>query len=348
MLRFDRRLLLNVDWLLVAAAGFIVALSVLSLWSLAPGRGGGVLAWRQLSWVGVGLVAMLIMVGLDYRRLVRAAPAFYVMGVALLLTVFILGRTVSGARRWDPPRPDHISAIGALQDRLRAGAGLGADHVADAVVLAGRRARDVRHPGGAVRPRRPAAGSGNRARARSRRHRHPRRHRRAPARPRRARLRGSVRAAAVLARAQAVSAGSTARLSGPISGPARDGLQRDSGEDCHWFRAALRERSERRDAEPPRLSPRAPYRLHLCRIRRDVGVHRLPRAGRGVRTPGAPGVRDRRQRTGSAGADSRPRGDRGLRHPNPGQPGDGDGPPARRGDSPAADELRRNPPWWCR
>ena len=57
MLRFDRRLLLNVDWLLVAAAAFIIMLSVLSLWSLAPGRGGGVLAWRQLSWVGVGLVA---------------------------------------------------------------------------------------------------------------------------------------------------------------------------------------------------------------------------------------------------------------------------------------------------
>ena len=100
MLRFDRRLLLNVDWILVATAVFIIALSVLSLWSLAPGRGGGALAWRQLSWVGVGLVAMLVLVSVDYRQLVRAAPAFYMIGVALLLTVFILGRTISGARRW--------------------------------------------------------------------------------------------------------------------------------------------------------------------------------------------------------------------------------------------------------
>ncbi len=100
MFRFDRRLLLNVDWLLVAAAAFIMTLSVLSLWSLAPGRGGGVLAWRQLSWVGLGLVAMLVVVSVDYRHLVRAAPAFYVVGVGLLLTVFVLGRTVSGARRW--------------------------------------------------------------------------------------------------------------------------------------------------------------------------------------------------------------------------------------------------------
>ncbi len=100
MLRFDRRLLQNVDWLLVAAAFFIIALSVLSLWSLAPGRGGGVLAWRQLSWVGVGVAALLVVVSVDYRNLVRAAPALYVTGVALLLTVFVLGRSVSGARRW--------------------------------------------------------------------------------------------------------------------------------------------------------------------------------------------------------------------------------------------------------
>jgi len=100
MLRFDRRLLQNVDWPLVAAAFFIVGLSVLSLWSLAPVRGGGALAWRQLSWVGVGVVALLVVVSVDYRNLVRAAPALYAVGVALLLTVFVLGRTVSGARRW--------------------------------------------------------------------------------------------------------------------------------------------------------------------------------------------------------------------------------------------------------
>jgi len=47
MLRFDRRLLLNVDWILVATAAFIIALSVLSLWSLAPGRGGGDLLLAQ-------------------------------------------------------------------------------------------------------------------------------------------------------------------------------------------------------------------------------------------------------------------------------------------------------------
>jgi len=100
MLRVDRRLLQNVDWALLATALFIVALSVLSMWNLAPGRGGTALAWRQLSWVGIGLVALLVVASVDYRSLVRVAPVFYVLGVSLLVVVFVLGRTVSGARRW--------------------------------------------------------------------------------------------------------------------------------------------------------------------------------------------------------------------------------------------------------
>jgi rod shape determining protein RodA len=100
MLRVDRRLVRNVDWALLAAALFVIALGLLSMWSLAPGRTGASLVSRQLSWVAIGLMAMLAVASLDYRSLVRFAPAFYVMGLALLLSVFVLGRTVSGARRW--------------------------------------------------------------------------------------------------------------------------------------------------------------------------------------------------------------------------------------------------------
>ena len=100
IVRMDRRLLQNVDWILLATALFVTTLSVLSMWTLAPGRGGATLASRQLSWVGIGLVALLVLASLDYRHLVRFAPAFYVMGVSLLLVVFVLGRSVSGARRW--------------------------------------------------------------------------------------------------------------------------------------------------------------------------------------------------------------------------------------------------------
>jgi rod shape determining protein RodA len=48
----------------------------------------------------VGLGALVVVASTDYRTLVRAAPGFYLAGVGLLAAVFVLGRTVSGARRW--------------------------------------------------------------------------------------------------------------------------------------------------------------------------------------------------------------------------------------------------------
>jgi rod shape determining protein RodA len=100
MLRIDRRLVQNIDWALLAIALFVVLLGALSMWNLAPGRVGAALVWRQMSWVAVGLVAMLVVLSLDYRDLVRFAPALYIVGLGLLLSVFVLGRTVSGAKRW--------------------------------------------------------------------------------------------------------------------------------------------------------------------------------------------------------------------------------------------------------
>jgi len=100
MLRLDRRLLQNVDWLLLGAALFIIGLSLVCLWSLNPTRGISSLVWRQVSWVGVGLIGLLVVASVDYRNLVRTAPVLYVIGLGLLTSVFVLGRTVSGARRW--------------------------------------------------------------------------------------------------------------------------------------------------------------------------------------------------------------------------------------------------------
>lgn len=105
MFKIDRRLLQNVDWLLLASALAVVAVGLITLWSLAPGRGGTGIAWRQLSWVGVGLLTLVVVASVDYRTLVRAGPLFYVVGLGLLLVVLTMGRTVSGARRWLPLGP---------------------------------------------------------------------------------------------------------------------------------------------------------------------------------------------------------------------------------------------------
>jgi rod shape determining protein RodA len=100
MVGIDRRLLQNVDWPLLGAVGGLVILSATTLASLHIGRAGGNVAVRQVVWFGVGLVALLVMASIDYRRLVRAAPIIYLLGMGGLVAVFLLGRSVSGARRW--------------------------------------------------------------------------------------------------------------------------------------------------------------------------------------------------------------------------------------------------------
>jgi len=100
MIRIDRRLLQNVDWVLLGATVALVILSVITLSSLHVDRAGGTVALRQLTWFAIGMLGLLAVASVDYKRMVRVAPALYVAGLVGLVAVFALGRTVSGARRW--------------------------------------------------------------------------------------------------------------------------------------------------------------------------------------------------------------------------------------------------------
>jgi len=100
MIGIDRRLLQNVDWPLIGTGLGFAVLSGLTLASLHVGRAGGTVVYRQLVWFGLGMFALLVVASIDYKKLVRIAPVIYLLGLAGLASVFVLGRTVSGARRW--------------------------------------------------------------------------------------------------------------------------------------------------------------------------------------------------------------------------------------------------------
>jgi rod shape determining protein RodA len=100
MVGIDRRLLQNIDWVLLGVTVVLAVLSAMTLSTLSVTRAGGTVALRQLAWFGVGLLALLVIVSLDYRRLVRAAPLLYLAGLGALVSIFFIGRSVSGARRW--------------------------------------------------------------------------------------------------------------------------------------------------------------------------------------------------------------------------------------------------------
>jgi rod shape determining protein RodA len=92
----DRRLLFNIDWVLLGAA---LALCGIGVAMILSARGEG-FETRQLYAVGIGLVALLAVLMLDYRQLADRAPLFYLGAVAALAAVLVFGPRIAGTRRW--------------------------------------------------------------------------------------------------------------------------------------------------------------------------------------------------------------------------------------------------------
>ena len=96
----DRRLVVNVDWFLVGACLILCAIGVATILSAThTGRGMG-LEIKQVYWILIGLLALVISVTIDYRRLTDRALILYVIIVAALLYVLLLGPRIQGTKRW--------------------------------------------------------------------------------------------------------------------------------------------------------------------------------------------------------------------------------------------------------
>ena len=110
-LRFDRRLITHFEWVLPILALAVCGLGAMTVYSAThvPGMVGfPPLALRQLMWLGGGVIAMLVTLVFDYRRLERSALVFYVLVLAGVLAVPVIGRVGGGSRRWIPLGPFSI------------------------------------------------------------------------------------------------------------------------------------------------------------------------------------------------------------------------------------------------
>jgi rod shape determining protein RodA len=102
-MRFDRRLITHFEWVLPLMALGVAGLGVLTVYSatFTPGSEGmPTLAARQLTWVTAACAAMFIAIAFDYRRLEGGAPAIYLLVLASVLAVPLIGRVGGGSRRW--------------------------------------------------------------------------------------------------------------------------------------------------------------------------------------------------------------------------------------------------------
>jgi rod shape determining protein RodA len=96
----DRPRIQDWDWPLLAIIGGISTLGVLEVYSSTHASTMAGMQWKQLMWIGVGLVGMFLISRIDYHTLMDQAPALYLFGIATLLVVLMIGHSRFGAKRW--------------------------------------------------------------------------------------------------------------------------------------------------------------------------------------------------------------------------------------------------------
>ena len=90
------------DWWLLGFALALAGVGILEIYSAThSGRFAG-MALRQLSWVGLGLLVMVIVSRVDYHLILDQSPTLYLLALLALVLVLVFGHTRLGARRWLP------------------------------------------------------------------------------------------------------------------------------------------------------------------------------------------------------------------------------------------------------
>jgi rod shape determining protein RodA len=94
----DRRLVFHLDWALLGA---ILALSVVGLSMIYSATGGPTrVYWTQFYAIGLGLIAMLVTLSIDYRSLADKSHLIYLALILSLVAVLVVGSVRGGSRRW--------------------------------------------------------------------------------------------------------------------------------------------------------------------------------------------------------------------------------------------------------
>jgi rod shape determining protein RodA len=96
----DRRLLFNIDWVLVLSALLIAAIGVFTIYSATHSGRSADLYLKQLYLIGLGMVGLLLALLVDYRRLADRAFVLYGLVVVALLYVLRFSPVIAGTRRW--------------------------------------------------------------------------------------------------------------------------------------------------------------------------------------------------------------------------------------------------------
>jgi rod shape determining protein RodA len=139
----DRRLLLNLDWVLLGATLALTAIGVAMVYSATFSGAHSGLYLKQASVAGVAALGMLGVLSVDYRRLADRAMVFYLAAAGLLVHVLLFGPRIAGTRRWFmlfglQVQPSELAKVAAALFAAKVFAEMRKDHLG---------LRDVLQPG---------------------------------------------------------------------------------------------------------------------------------------------------------------------------------------------------------
>ncbi len=90
------------DWWLMAIVFAICGAGILEIYSATHNGHLAGMHWRQLSWIGLGVLCMLVLSRINYHSILDQAPLLYLIGIAALIAVLVVGHSRFGAKRWIP------------------------------------------------------------------------------------------------------------------------------------------------------------------------------------------------------------------------------------------------------
>jgi len=96
----DRRLVHNIEWGLLMACLLVAGIGVATIVSATFSTRLAGIYVKQLWGLGLGLLGLLVVAGIDYRRLVDRAHLLYVPTVCVLGSVLAFAPRIAGTKRW--------------------------------------------------------------------------------------------------------------------------------------------------------------------------------------------------------------------------------------------------------
>jgi rod shape determining protein RodA len=98
--RFNQRLLFSFDWFLLLIVLALTAIGLVAIWSTTNGSDLDRYFGRQMVYVGLGLLAFLVILYFDYHVYSDFVSFAYSTGLVLLLIVLVAGHSTHGNKSW--------------------------------------------------------------------------------------------------------------------------------------------------------------------------------------------------------------------------------------------------------